>query len=497
MRNTECQKSYEDKDKNKLRKENGSVSLFVLISCLFFLFIATGVYMNLVNKDRNLNAQISKIQENYELDKEKIYNQPESPEPPPDKTKLWVETEKDTSTSKSNNWYAYTNLTTGEVAKVNEPKLQGNMTPIKYDGEISTDFTSRWANAVTTDGSMWVWIPRYAYRITEGYHTGTAGTIDIAFIDEDNNFLNDDQGSTDLVVSPSEVTYSGSQQEQWLVHPTFTEDASTGGGFGNLTGIWVAKFEVSGSNKETDGYKIQGGVASLGGVVTGDYYYYSMRQTYGEDGITLNDEGSASEHTSFGNSHMMKNSEWGATIYLTYSKYGVNKAEVKQNENENFYTGGTSIVEDIYDSSKTYVELSSTHNAYGIYDLSGGVYEKLASYLDNGMYYLTNNGKELYDVSPSVSTKYKTVYKSVVVSDREIEYEEAEKMKGDAIYETSYSGIEQGGSWGNVHSLYPYEWGPFFMRGGCNALWDNGIFNFNASDGSGLEFMGCRVVLAF
>ena len=28
----------------------------------------------------------------------------------------------------------------------------------------------QWANAKTLDGSYWVWIPRYAYKITSGFH---------------------------------------------------------------------------------------------------------------------------------------------------------------------------------------------------------------------------------------------------------------------------------------------------------------------------------------
>ena len=33
--------------------------------------------------------------------------------------------------------------------------------------------TQKWANVQTKDGSFWVWIPRFAYRILNGYHTST------------------------------------------------------------------------------------------------------------------------------------------------------------------------------------------------------------------------------------------------------------------------------------------------------------------------------------
>ncbi len=59
-------------------------------------------------------------------------------------------------------WYAYKD-NTGKKANVNTPKLANGMTEIKYEKDVDG---SKWANAITKDGSMWVWIPRYAYKIT-------------------------------------------------------------------------------------------------------------------------------------------------------------------------------------------------------------------------------------------------------------------------------------------------------------------------------------------
>ena len=42
-----------------------------------------------------------------------------------------------------------------------------------------TESTRKWANAKTSDGSMWVWIPRYAYSITSGYHSSSTGNIEV------------------------------------------------------------------------------------------------------------------------------------------------------------------------------------------------------------------------------------------------------------------------------------------------------------------------------
>ena len=85
----------------------------------------------------------------------------------------WIAT-----TESDSEWYSYGGDT------VNEPNLTGGMTPIKYKGTVESE--NKWANAITSDGSMFVWIPRYAYKITSGYHqSGTAttgGTIEIKFL---------------------------------------------------------------------------------------------------------------------------------------------------------------------------------------------------------------------------------------------------------------------------------------------------------------------------
>lgn len=128
-------------------------------------------------------------------------------------------------------WYNY------GKAKILEPKIVGKMKPIKYMGQEQEG--NKWANAITADGSMWVWIPRFAYKITEGYHSNVAGKIEVAFLDINNNFLNEETG--ELVVEPSKVTYTNNVQNQWLVHPAFTANASNGGGFGEIEGIWIRK----------------------------------------------------------------------------------------------------------------------------------------------------------------------------------------------------------------------------------------------------------------
>lgn len=129
-----------------------------------------------------------------------------------------------------NEWYSYIDIASNTKANVNSPRLKGNMTPINYIAE--TQDGSKWANAMTKDGSMWVWIPRYAYKITQGYHTSTAGTIEVAFLDTNNNFLNTTDTGT-IETDPSKITYTGTSQDQWLVTQLLQQMQKTEGDLEN------------------------------------------------------------------------------------------------------------------------------------------------------------------------------------------------------------------------------------------------------------------------
>ena len=150
---------------------------------------------------------------------------------------------------------------------VNIPQILGGMTPIKWTGNGDTGFeetqsydvdwysytdtssapnTSKWANAKTNDGSMWVWIPRYAYKITytNSSNRGQGGTIDIIFL----------RGNTNTWIDSN-----GNVQEQlpngYIVHPVFQNESTinykNGGWDKEIPGFWIAKFEAGFEDKNT------------------------------------------------------------------------------------------------------------------------------------------------------------------------------------------------------------------------------------------------------
>ena len=157
-------------------------------------------------------------------------------------------------------------------------------------------------------------------------------------------------------------------------------------------------------------------------------------------------------------SHMLKNSEWGAVAYLTESKYGRNGTEVTTNNSgTTYYTGGGN-----GDSYITNVSQSSTGNIYGIYDLSGGSSEYVASYYREGSDTYLNNG--LSFTSTKTSDEYSTVYSGTT--------ESTAYKYGDATYETS--------GWHADNASFVNSSTPFFSHGGNYDAGNlAGVFCFN------------------
>jgi len=336
---------------------------------------------------------------------------------------------------------------------VNTPKLGSGMTPIKWKGStwIETtgndpdwyDYTAKkWANAKTSDGSMWVWIPRYAYSITSGYHSSSAGNIDVEFM----------KGLTNETSTGRTSFQNSSGQGKWNIHPAFNYGQT-------VSGIWVAKFEASRSNATSSSaggnntIKIQPGVSSWTDIAVNDIFK------------------TCRNYNTLLNSHMMKNTEWGAVAYLSKSKYGIN-GEVAINSFNN-YTGGG--------SDNSYVDntdQSTTGNVWGIYDMSGGKYEYVAAYVNNGSSSLNTYGSSLV----SASSYMKDIYTASKDTSSE-NYNESSSKYGDALYETS-SDNSGCNSWYDDYSLFPSKDEPFFRRGGAkDDRTHAGVFSFDYSDG--------------
>ena len=101
-------------------------------------------------------------------------------------------------------------------------------------------------------GSMFVWIPRYAYKIESGYHSSTTGTIDVKFL---NGSTNEAEKGVSIVEYNEDTTENYTKfPEGCVVHPAFTDKVEVGGWDNNIEGIWIAKFEA--------GYPMEGSIDS-------------------------------------------------------------------------------------------------------------------------------------------------------------------------------------------------------------------------------------------
>ena len=461
------------------------------------------------------------------------------------------------------------------TGKVNKPKLMTGMTAIKFNDPTGDEKASegsvvkttdtdtawydydakKWANAQTEDGSMWVWIPRFAYRVNK-----STQTFDVVFL----------EGTTDYYYENGERKEAKRQKTEnetidtttgYTVHPAFTNESSinyaNGGWDKELTGIWVSKFEAgyaSGNNSATVAESsvkyTQASVVALEGWTTARNYFdgeywekngdsYQFKNgvapsikyptfqglTYSMNYINQNDAFNVSKKlTENGNiyglssnstdSHLIKNSEWGAVAYLSQSKYGLNGANIYINNvnlnntiqsvyavtgcagaTENASAVATTITElnnrttsGVYVwTQKSGTKASTTGTIYGIYDMSGGTWERTAGLVNNGNENLTKYGQSLMNaLNNGKSSKYVTVYphdSSVDKNGTNINIASAAnwrtntKIYGDGIRETSTAGIEKA-SWYGDYSYFSAVDNPFSIRGG--AYWD--------TDGAGLLF---------
>ena len=332
-------------------------------------------------------------------------------------------------------------------------------------GTTENGGTSQWANArLTIDGvdSYFVWIPRYAYKIND-----TDKTIDVKFI------KNMGTEAVDGTVCKYADDPTLNTATDYIIHPAFTTNADLGGGWDTeLAGLWIGKYETSQSDAGTTAddvgssgiIQVKPNVTSWRNITIGEAYDRSKAYA-----------------TSL-KSHMLKNSEWGAVAYLAHSKYGRNGTEVTINNNSNYITGnaGDSIFADPSTTTNEYntdkgVLASSTGNVYGVYDISGGAYEYIASYYKDGDFSQANS-----TFSTGTSDEYSTVYNGIDVS--------ADYKLGDATKETE--------GWNSDSDLFVNLSYPFFTRSGHYSDTSSaGVFRFGRYYGGSYTYLGSRICL--
>ena len=445
---------------------------------------------------------------------------------------IWLDAEETSSSTMNQAFNLSLNGSCTDKNIPNEPVLDEGMIPITFD--VSGDNTiiktveptdsswydydnKEWANAIlVTEASRskylnttnvevnqsdvlayFVWIPRYKYKIWTLQESSTGSEQEI-----------------EIVFESKEEISTGSKVGEYITHPAFWWDDDSDGVRDTgeeLSGIWVGKFETTGDattptilpdetslRSQNVSTQFQTALKFAGGTLSGSDVTFVGSSTYG---LTTNTD-----------SHMMKNSEWGAVAYLSHSKYGVNR-EVYINNSSGYYTGrsggnvgGSTPIDGTYtdqtstDQYNTYgfytwdgyllnyntntksstrdlaKVASTTGNITGIYDMSGGAYNRVM-----GNY---NNNVDLSEFNTLPLSKYYNLYTTT----NSLTACNGEVCLGHALLETK--------NWYSDYSYFVDSSGAWFYRGGYyNLGTSSGAFRFSGSVGNAYSGSTFRLTL--
>ncbi len=445
--------------------------------------------------------------------------------------------------------------------------IDKNMIPVKYTGTTTNaQWTSisnpededtkgnwydygkkQWANAITVKKEalakyqgqdkvvdqadilgFWVYIPRYTYEVMR--RDGTDKPVkeqnfDIKFENTKTpkkrplacKTGNGKDYRTECNVS-RELPVMGGEVSTWTTHPAFS--------FGKkeLNGFWFGKFETTGDvdhptvlpNKAAIWIpNIATGIENIG------YSYVSARslgvndpKNVGGDDVVLPQN---SNHLIKFNSRMARNSDWGATIYLSASRFGAGYNGVRANNHSSIQGGvsgcGPKSNIKIYDSDKYEYDdtgmidtqsacsssnlqrayngklgqlASTTNNTTGIYDMAGARIESVAAYYNGNVdeYGLSNFNNMAY-------APYVDIYNFKELNDCTFE-----TCGGHAMHETDNS--KKGNSyehsqWNNGYTDFYFEMEPWIARKRHGYNYESTLFDVGSDAGrSGFTF---RIIL--
>src|SRR5574344_1314875 len=211
----------EKRRQKKMKKQNG-ITLIALVVTIVILVILAGVSINLVlgqngiiTRAKDAKTLTEETQANEQAALAELTNQMEG------------------TINKRNDGE---NNTPEE--KVNGPTLLTGMTPVKFTeptesakGTIIQTTASdsnwynydekKWANAQTQDGSMWVWIPRYAYTVDSANQK-----VDVVFLIGTTDTYHDESGNIQKEKRATSADEIVDTSIGYTVHPAFTNETS-------------------------------------------------------------------------------------------------------------------------------------------------------------------------------------------------------------------------------------------------------------------------------
>ena len=454
--------------------------------------------------------------------------------------------------------------------------LDPNMIPVKYIGTTTNarwaslanpedssnqgywyNYNNKqWANAVTVKSEAlskyqgqtrvveqsdilgyWVYIPRYAYEVMRQNGTDnpvSAQNFLISFEKKTTpkrhpaacNIIGKDY-RTECGLDRSYIKGQPSNQGTWATHPAFTF------GTKELNGIWFAKFETTGTNKQPT---VLPNEAHMSGYYTASSNIGHMYNTAKTLGVadSRNVGGNADYSVPTQNNHhlaklssrMVNNNDWGAAIYLSASKYGAGyngirfNGQIEHRNNGNGDTYGTTgcgpsfngNTDNIYrdggafgtqlacsssDSQRAYNGAlgqlaSTTNNTTGIYDMAGGGDEYVAASYSNN---LNNSDTNQYFGSNAAHPPYVNIYNF-----KDLNSCTYQTCGGQALYET-HNGLNNDVNpmWLNQASDFvdrqSYPFRHWLQRNHYSISMNDGVEYIIDSEGSGYSYSAFRVAL--
>ena len=169
--------------------------------------------------------------------------------------------------------------------------------------------------------SYFVWIPKYRYQLWDlgnyesltSIDTSKVHEIPIIFGDYNTNDANEGECTTPMTSGATGNCTVG----DYMTHPAFLSIPSTG--------FWVGKFTTTYQNTSEGIYDPE------------NISIKPNQQAWNLRPMTYAYQNSYNYKRDL-DSHMMKNTEWGAVAYLSYSEYGIQK-KVRINNNSDYVTG--------------------------------------------------------------------------------------------------------------------------------------------------------------
>ncbi len=424
---------------------------------------------------------------------------------------------KGSNTYDSCNNVAKPNLGTGEKLIPIILSDDGKATVVSENDPSWYDYCEKkWANAVILSDSAdaqkyqvgseindadiesyFVWIPKYQYQL---WNVKVNGLNSVGALKQAHsiNIIFDTTNTTDISGESCETPMKSGEigscsNGEYMTHPAFIS-------FG-VDGFWVGKF-VTGYNGTTSNYNVND---SSKLIVKPDVYLWRNSTVRNMFEAAYNYERDL-------DSHMMKNTEWGAVAYLSHSQYGIDR-EININNNSTYKTGYSALADHyqsvfpgVYGEGTNYNTLWNTENGYrasttgnitGVYDMSGCTWEYMAAYRSGTYGGSTFNKATLED---QYDSKY---YDSYNASSTVTTYQYM--ILGDATGEMGpFKSFEDTDNTYRYHNSWYADWSnfihstsPWFLRGGLSGYGVLlGQFAFAEWTGKVYEGGGSRLVLA-